>query len=160
MLTLVVILTISANLARYFEYDDKKEFAYTFHIVPLAMTVLLGYGIGVPFGLRLVVNFFGTQKSSMPVMHGIGIYCYSFSSFLISTLLCGFFYSGAIQTLLILYSAVTSVMFLISIYWADLSTTLESSKRTFVVGAICIVQLILLIQFRANFFEHVTQDAN
>ena len=139
MCTLVVVLTISANLARYFEYDDPNDFQYTFHIVPVSISVLFGIGVGLPTALRLVVNFFGSQQSTVPLLNGIGIYCYSFSSFLVSSLLCGAIPIGPIQTLLIIYSAITSVMFLVSTYWADLSTTLESKMRTLVIGGICAV---------------------
>ena len=135
--TLVVVLAISGNLSRYLEFEDPKEFTYTFHIVPISISVLFGLAIGLPFVIRLVVNCFGTSESTVPVLHGIGIYSYSFSSFLVASLLCGATPVEFIQWILIMYSAITSCMFLISTYWADLSTTLDSRKRLFVVAGIC-----------------------
>ena len=47
-------------------------------------------------------------------------------------------------------------MFLISTYWADLSTTLDSKKRLAVIGGICATQLTLLLIFKLYFFKHVS----
>ena len=53
--TLVVILTISANLSRYLEMDKPDDFAYTFKIIPISVTVLFGIGVGLPVAIRTVV---------------------------------------------------------------------------------------------------------
>ena len=151
-----MILTISGNLSRYLETEDSSKFTYTFHIVPIAVSVLFGIGIGLPLGIRFVVNFMGTSPSQVPVLHGVGIYCYSFSSFLVSSLFCGFIPLNWLQWMLILYSTLTSVMFLVSTYWADLSTTLDARKRALVVTAICVVQVSLLLVFKLYFFHHVS----
>lgn len=74
----------------------------------------------------------------MPLVHGIGIYSYSFSSFLVSSLLCGAIPVDAVQWVLIVYSMGTSIMFVISTYWAELSTTMEARRRFVVVCLICI----------------------
>ena len=87
--TLVVVLTISGNLSRYLEIEDKSKFSYTFHIVPISISVLFGLAIGLPLGLRLFIKFFGDKETTVPICHGIGIYSYSFSSFLVSSILCG-----------------------------------------------------------------------
>ena len=154
--TLVVVLTIAANFARYLEMDDPDQFTYTFHIIPISATVLFGIGIGLPLAIRTVVNCFGHSASSVPTLTGIGIYAYSFSSFLISSILCGFIPNNAVQWILIIYSAMTSIMFLVATYWADLSTTLDSHKRIIVIGGICLTQLSLLLIFKLYFFKHVT----
>ena len=119
--TLVVILAIAGNLSRYLESEDQSKFQYDFSIVPISVSVLFGIGIGLPLAIRLVVNMVGASQSTVPVLNGVGIYCYSFSSFLVSSLLCGFIPVGWIQWILIIYSALTSMMFLVSTYWADLS---------------------------------------
>ena len=49
--TLVVILLISGNLSRYLEIENKAMFTYTFHIFPIAVSVLFGLAIGLPLGL-------------------------------------------------------------------------------------------------------------
>jgi len=89
MWTLVVVLTISGNLSRYLGLDDKEQFTYTFNICPIAITVLATIGIGLPIALRLAIACFGTGSSSVPILHGVGIYGYSFSSFIVTSLLCG-----------------------------------------------------------------------
>lgn len=94
--TLVVILTISGNFARYLEMDDPEQFTYTFKIIPISAAVLFGIGIGLPLAIKTVVQCFGHQASSVPTLTGIGIYAYSFSSFLISSILCGFIPNNAV----------------------------------------------------------------
>ena len=154
--TLVVVLTISGNLSRYLEYDDPKDFTYTFSIVPISISVLFGLSIGLPFALMMVVKCFGSTESTVPVLHGVGIYAYSFSSFLVASLLCGAIPVEFVQWILIIYSAITSCLFIISTYWADLSTTLDSKKRAIVIAGICITQLTLLLIFKLYFFKHVS----
>lgn len=146
--TLVVILTISGNLSRYLETDDKTKFSYTFNIVPISISVLFGIVIGLPLGLRLFVKFFGDKETTVPVLHGVGIYSYSFSSFLISSALCGIIAIPWIQWILIVYSGLTSCMFLVATYWADLNQTLDARKRAIACGIIVAVQITLLLIFK------------
>lgn len=136
--TLVVILTISGNLSRYLEIEDKSKFSYTFHIVPISISVLFGLAIGLPLGLRLFIKFFGDKETTVPLAHGIGIYSYSFSSFLVSSILCGIIPVTWLQWILIIYSGLTSCMFLVATYWADLNQTLNARKRAFAVGCMVI----------------------
>lgn len=137
MWTLVAVLTIAGNLSRYLGVEDKTEFTYTFNIVPIAIGVLTGAMIGLPLALRMIITCFGSQGPSVPLLHGVGIYGYSYSSFLISSLLCGAIPFDFIQWILITYSAVISCMFLMVTYWADLSTTLDSRKRLVVIAGVC-----------------------
>lgn len=153
--TLVVILTISGNLSRYLETEDKKDFSYTFHIVPISISLLFGIVIGLPLGLRMFVKFFGDKETTVPVMHGVGIYSYSFSSFLISSSLCGIIAISWIQWILIVYSGLTSCMFLIATYWADLNVTLDARKRLIAVGLIATIQIVLLLVFKLYVFVHL-----
>lgn len=156
--TLVVVLTISGNLSRYLELTEKErpKFTYNFNIVPIAMSVLFGMAFGLPFAIRMVVKCFGDKESTVPLLHGVGIYSYSFSSFLLSSLLCGMIPVVWIQWILIIYSSVTSIIFLVGTYWADLSTTLPAKKRAIVVGGIVLTQITLLLIFKLYFFEHVS----
>jgi hypothetical protein len=156
MWTLVAILTIAGNLSRYLEMEDPDQFTYTFHIIPVAASVLFGIGVGLPVAIRTVVQCFGHTESQVPTLTGIGIYAYSFSSFLVSSILCGFIPNNLVQWILIIYSAMTSIMFLVATYWADLSTTLDSQKRVLVIIGICITQLTLLLVFKLYFFKHVS----
>jgi len=51
---------------------------------------------------------------------------------------------------------VSSIAFLVLTYWADLSTTLASKTRMFVVGFIVLCQIALLLVFKLYFFKHVS----
>lgn len=103
------------------------------------MSLLFGIVLFVPLTINLIIKFFGHSEAKVPLIHGIGIYSYSFSSFLIASLLCGAIPVEWVQWLLIIYSASTSIMFVISVYWAELSSTMESRRRMIVVGGICAV---------------------
>jgi hypothetical protein len=63
MWTLVVVLTIGGNFARYLEMEDPKQFTYTFKIIPIASSVLFGIVIGLPLAIRTVVQCFGNSAS-------------------------------------------------------------------------------------------------
>ena len=152
MWTLVVILTISGNLSRYLETEDPTEFTYTFKIVPISVSLLFGLGITLPILIRIAVKLLGNSDSSVPVLTGVGIYCYSYSSFLVSALLCGFIPNNLVQWILIIYSTLTSMAFLVSTYWADLSTSLESQKRMGVIAFICFAQIGVLLVFKLYIF--------
>ena len=83
-------IAISGNLSRYFEYEDPtKHFTYTFSIIPASITFLFRIVILLPTGLRFAIKCFGNTESEIPVLHGIGIYAYSFSSFIVASLFCG-----------------------------------------------------------------------
>ena len=150
--TLVVVLTIAGNLQRYLAMEDKKQFTYVFRFVPTAITVLFGVVTLVPLGIQFFVKLFGHRELEVPLIHGIGIYSYSLSSFLIASILCGFFTAGWVQWLLIVYSMCTSIMFISSVYWAELSMCLVSNKRSIIVGLVCAVQVTLLLIFKLYFF--------
>jgi len=120
------------------QFESKEEFTYTFKVIPIAVSVLFGTIIGLPVLIKSVVRFLGNKDSDVPVISAIGMYGYSYSSFLITCTLCGFITNQAVQWILIIYSMVSSIMFLILTYWADLSTTLESGVRLWVVGGIVV----------------------
>lgn len=93
MSTLVIVLTIMHNLSTYLELpeENKDLFAYDFRVLPISVTVLFAASIGLPFAIQMAVKCFGSAEVSIPLLHGVGIYCYSYSSFLITSVLCGFF---------------------------------------------------------------------
>jgi len=68
---------------------DSSEFKYEFTMIPVATCILFGLAIGIPIGIKFAIVCLGEGASAVPIMHGVGIYSYSFSSFLISTTLCG-----------------------------------------------------------------------
>lgn len=85
----------------------------------------------------------------------MGIYAYSYSSFLITAFLC-VIPSNGLRWALIGYSAVTSTGFLMVTYWNDLKEKLSGQKRLVVIAFICVCQLVLLLIFKLYFFKHVT----
>ena len=82
----------------------------------------------------------------------VGIYGYSFSSFLITCLFCAIPITP-LQWVLIAYSVVASTFFLGHTYWQDLKEKLEGNKRLAVIGAVCGVQIFLLFMFKLHFFR-------
>jgi UDP-N-acetylmuramyl pentapeptide phosphotransferase/UDP-N-acetylglucosamine-1-phosphate transferase len=80
----------------------------------------------------------------------LGIYGYSFTSFLVTAFVCAF-PIDTLQWVFIAYSAVTSTGFLMVTYWNDLQS-LEPKKRLFVIAFICAVQIVFLLIFKFYFF--------
>ena len=117
------------------------------------MFVLYGVGLGLPLLIKCLVNTYGSSEHPTPLVNAVGIYGYSFSSFIITCLLCSI-PSDWLQWLLITYSAITSLTFLISAYWEDFKTSLEPKYRWAIVLVMCAVQLTLLILFKVYFFKH------
>ena len=152
MTTLVLFLFVAGNIDRYNRYEgEDKDFTYNYNLIPAAAAVLYGVGIGLPLLIKCLVNTYGDSNHATPLVHGVGIYAYSFSSFLVTVLLCTIPIDW-LQWLLIAYSAVTSLSFLVITYWEDFKTSLEPKYRWAIIFLMCAVQLTLLILFKLYFF--------
>ena len=118
------------------------------------MFVLYGVGLGLPLLVKCLVNTYGHSEHPTPLINAVGIYGYSFSSFILTCLFCAIPIDW-LQWLLISYSAITSLSFLIAAYWQDFKTSLEPKYRWIIIGIMCAVQLTLLLLFKLYFFKHV-----
>lgn len=155
--TLVLVLFVAGNIERYSQFTEQaleEEFEYSYSLIPTAMAILYGVGIGLPLLIKCLVNTYGSSEHATPLVNAVGIYAYSFASFNITCLLCAIPIEW-LQWLLISYSAVTSLTFLISTYWQDFKTSLEPKYRWAIIALMCGVQLTLLILFKLYFFKHV-----
>ena len=74
--------------------------------------------------LKLIMKLMGTGFFASSIIEVIGIYGYSFSSFLITAFFCAIPVS-ILQWVLIGYSAISSIGFLMFTYWKDLEATLN-----------------------------------
>ena len=90
--TLVLVLFVAGNIERYSrhaeEAEEDAEFEYNYHLIPTAMFVLYGVGLGLPLLVKCLVNTYGVSQHPTPLVNAVGIYGYSFSSFILTTLLC------------------------------------------------------------------------
>ena len=104
--TLILTIFIAGNLDRYQEFHSKRSaleeategfelleeeleaFTYNFKFIPEAAVVLYGIGFGLPLVVRFLINCYGSTEELAPTVTTVGIYGYSFASFLITTLLC------------------------------------------------------------------------
>ena len=155
--TLVLVLFVAGNIERYSRHTEEEveeDFEYSYNLIPTAMGVLYGVGIGLPLLVKCLVNTYGVSEHPTPLVHAVGIYGYSFSSFCITCLLCAIPIDW-LQWLLISYSAITSLSFLICTYWQDFKSSLEPKYRWAIILIMCGVQLTLLILFKLYFFKHV-----
>ena len=84
--TLIVILAITGNFQRYLETSE--NFAYNFNFVPIAATVVYSIGFGLPLALKFIMKLLGSGFFASSYVEILGIYGYSFSSFLITVFLC------------------------------------------------------------------------
>ena len=156
--TLVLCLFVAGNIERYSRHteegDEDAEFEYNYSLIPVAMCVLYGVGFGLPLLIKCLVNTYAVSPDPTPLVNAVGIYGYSFTSFIFTTILCSIPWDW-LQWLLISYSAFTSLSFLIMTYWADFKTSLEPRYRWTFIFLLCGVQLTLLILFKVYFFKHV-----
>ena len=86
--TLIVVITVATNFSRYLL--SSGQFTYQLTVFPIAFGCLFGICFGLPIGIYYFVKCFGDRESTVTVMYGIGMYSYSFTAFLLSTLICGF----------------------------------------------------------------------
>jgi len=88
--TLIIVLSISGNFSRYLQTttSDSQKFTYNFNYIPIAATVIFSIGLGLPFGLKLLMRVLGSNFFSGTFIEILGIYAYSFTSFLITAFIC------------------------------------------------------------------------
>ncbi|CDW76090.1 yip1 domain containing protein [Stylonychia lemnae] len=153
--TLIIVLTVAGNYSLYLQSDKTQKFVYKFNFIPIAATVIYSAGLGLPFALKLLMKFMGANFFSGSFIEILGIYAYSFTSFLFTAFVCAFPISG-LQWGFLIYSAVTSTGFLMVTYWNDLQESLDAKKRFIVIAFICGVQCMFLLIFKLYFFQHVS----
>ena len=113
--TMICFLFISGNITRYIE-SEGDDFTYTFNLIPVASILLLCVGVGLPLLIKVLLNVYGKSDEPTPAANAVGVYGYSFASFLLPILACSIPYSW-LQWVIIGYSAVASSVFLIAGYW-------------------------------------------
>ena len=90
--TLVLVLFVAGNIERYSrhqeEAEEEEEFEYNYSLIPAAATILYGIGLGLPLFVKCLVNTYGVAQNPTPLVNAVGIYGYSFGSFIVTTLFC------------------------------------------------------------------------
>ena len=153
--TIIITLFIAGNIERYARSEEADDFEYNFRLIPVAAMILYGVGFGLPLLLKFILNLYGTsEEETTPLVTTVGIYGYSFSSFIITTLICAIPIDW-LQWLAIAYSAISSGVFLVRMYWEDFKKNLDGKIRWIAILILCIVQLTLLLIFKLYFFKHV-----
>jgi hypothetical protein len=83
------MLSISGNFSRYLQSNTNgTKFSYDYNYIPIATTVVFSIGLGLPFGLKLLMRVLGSNFFSGTFIEILGIYAYSFTSFLITAFIC------------------------------------------------------------------------
>ena len=153
--SLVLALFISGNISRYIEWEgDAKDFEYNYKVIPMAMGILYGTGALLPLLLKVALNLYGTNEHVTPLATTVGIYGYSFSTFLITSVLCTFAVDW-LQWILIGYSAIVAGVFITKALWEDLKNSLEPKYRWVAIAFLGTIQMTLLLIFKLYFFQHV-----
>ena len=89
MTTIIITIFIAGNIERYAATEEAEDFEYNFKLIPIAAMVMYGVGIGLPLLLKFILNLYGTaEEPTKPLITTVGIYGYSFSSFILTTLIC------------------------------------------------------------------------
>jgi heme/copper-type cytochrome/quinol oxidase subunit 4 len=153
--TVIAFLFISGNIQRYVSTKKGTKFEYHFNVIPIATCVVYGVGFVLPLLMKLFLNSCGTKERPTPIAQTIGIYGYSFASYLLPVLIC----AAPVETLqwvIIGYSAIASTIFLVAGFWQDLKSNLSAKWRWLVILLLVLVQITLLLVFKLYFFKHVT----
>ena len=85
------MLFVAGNIERYSRHNEEDvegDFEYNYTLIPVAGCILYGTGIGLPLLVKCLVNTYGTSEHPTPLVNAVGIYGYSFSSFIITCLFC------------------------------------------------------------------------
>jgi hypothetical protein len=151
--TLIVMVAISGNFSRYLKFGS-EGFTYDFGYVPVAATIIYTIGFGLPLVLKFAMKIFGTEN--IDYIELLGIYGYSYSTFVITALLCAI-PVGILQWLLILYSGVASTGFLVVTYWQEVKLYAEKN-RLIIMAIVVIAQLAILFVFKFYFFKSVAYE--
>lgn len=88
----------------------------------------------------------------------MGIYCYSFLSLIIASILCGFIPFQIAHWILIMLAGVHQISFLFIGFWFDLKDQLTPKIRWVAIGFMAAVQLALLLVFKFYFYPYFVQD--
>ena len=151
--TLIIVLAIAGNLSRFIQMGS-AAFTYNYNFVPIAATVIYSIGLGLPLGLKLLMRLLGNEFFNGTFLELVGIYGYSFTSFIIPALLC-LIPVQFLQWLFIGYSAVTSTGFLLATMWHGL-TEVPPRTRLIVIAAVSGVQVGFLLIFKMYFFQNIS----
>lgn len=132
------MLAIAGNLNRYIQMGS-SDFQYNYNFVPIAATVIYSIAIGLPLGLKLLMRLLGQEFFNGTFLELVGIYGYSFTSFIITSLLC-LIPVQFLQWIFVGYSAITSAGFLIVTMWHGLAdTSVPPKTRLTVIAAVSAV---------------------
>ena len=140
MTTIIITIFIAGNIERYAATEEVEDFEYNFKLIPIAAMVMYGVGIGLPLLLKFILNLYGTaiDEPTTPLITTVGIYGYSFSSFVFTTLICAVPIDW-LQWIAIAYSAIASGSFLIRMYWEDFKKNLDGKLRWIAILLLCSV---------------------
>ena len=69
MTTIIVLVSVSGNLAHYFRYWQEAGFQFRLELVRYALIVIYGYGLVYSTFLGLLLRLFGSKLSPIVVNH-------------------------------------------------------------------------------------------
>ena len=100
---------------------------------PDSTRVIYPLAVLLPFGMKVLMRMAGSEASLVEL---VGIYAYSFISFLPACLLCAIPVQG-VQVVAILYAAVTSIGFLFVTYFQEFKRY-EGKTKILALAGICV----------------------
>mgnify|MGYP000903969165 CR=1 FL=1 len=68
MTTIIVLVSLSGNLARFFRHWEEAKFEFRLELVRYALVVVYGYGLIYPTLLGILLRFFGSKLSPIVVL--------------------------------------------------------------------------------------------
>jgi len=86
------------------------------------------------------------------VFQSIGVYCYSFTPYIIASIFCGFLPFQIAHWILILAAGVCQIGSLFTNFWEDFKQQLTPKLRMIAIAVMVCVQITLLFVFKFYFY--------
>jgi hypothetical protein len=73
--------------------ETKQALSVSFKTIPVAASIIFTVGVGLPLMVKAILNLYGTgpqtENRHATLFQSVGIYCYSFVSLIMASVLCG-----------------------------------------------------------------------
>jgi len=149
--TLVLVLAAAGNFAQFMHPDSNKNASYNYDFVPIAATIIYGFGFVFPVLLTILLKVFGSNTSSYVQT----ICCYGYSLFVfIPAFILAIIPVSILQWIVICLAIASSTLFLVTNYGHELGKYV-GKQRHILIGFIGAAQIILLLIFKLYFFATV-----
>lgn len=149
--TLIFALAACGNFSNLIRASaNGQAFQSRFNFIPIATSVIYGFGIVVPIIFTFLLRLFGSKVNYVDT-----VCIYGYSTFiLIPVLIVAIIPMSVIQWIVLMYGFASSTWFLLNNY-AHETKKYVGNQRYILLGFIGASQFVLLLVFRLKFFSDI-----